>query len=123
MDSITEMEEKISEWSKAHNNYVLLGGFSAAARYAPTVRYRKINVYTEPSVYNRFVKEMDLKSVESGGNVVITIPHDETPCMFFREINGTNVTSPVQTVIDLLGSAGRGEEAADAVIMKEFEQL
>lgn len=123
LDSITELEEKISEWSKAHNNNVLLGGFSAAARYAPTVRYRKINVYTEPSVYNRFVKEMDLKSVESGGNVVITIPHDETPCMFFREINGTNVTSPVQTVIDLLGSAGRGEEAADAVIMKEFEQL
>ena len=60
--------------------------------------------------------------MESGGNIVITIPHDETPCMFFREINGDYITSPAQTIIDLLGNAGRGEEAADAIILKEFEQ-
>ena len=65
---------------------------------------------------------MDLQPVNVGGNVVITIPHDETPYMFYREINGSLVTSPVQTVLDLLGNAGRGEEAADAIITKEFKE-
>lgn len=40
----------------------------------------------------------------------------------FREVNGDCITSPVQTVIDLLGNAGRGEEAANAIILKELEQ-
>ncbi len=122
LDSVAELEKKISEWSKAHGNGALLGGFSAAARYAPTVRYKRIDVYVAPPIYNEFIKDLELNPVESGGNVTITLPHDETPCMFFREVNGDHITSPVQTVIDLLGNAGRGEEAADAIILKEFEQ-
>ena len=64
---------------------------------------------------------MDLSPVEFGGNIRITIPHDNMPCMFARTINGALVTSPVQTVLDLLDNAGRGEEAADAVIEKEYK--
>ena len=122
LDSIAELERRIAEWSKTHDNSALLGSFSAAARYAPTVRYKKVDVYVEQQAYNEFIRDLELKPVESGGNVIITIPHDETPCMFFREVNGDYITSPVQTVIDLLGNAGRGEEAADAIILKEFEQ-
>ena len=122
LDSIAELEQKISDWSLKHDYSALLGGFSAAARYAPTVRYKKLEVYVEQQAFNEFLLDMDLQPVSSGGNVVITIPHDETPYMFYREINRSVVTSPVQTVLDLLGNAGRGEEAADAIILKEFEQ-
>ena len=122
LDSIDELEQKISDWSLKHDNSALLGGFSAAARYAPTVRYKKIEVYVEQQALNEFLVDMDLQPVSYGGNVVITIPHDETPCMFYREINGALVTSPVQTVLDLLGNAGRGEEAAEAIIAKEFKE-
>jgi len=41
--------------------------------------------------------------------------------MFARAINGLLVTSPAQTVLDLLGNAGRGEEAADTIISKEYK--
>lgn len=119
-DPLSELEKKITEWSKMHDNSALLGSFSAAARYAPTVRYKKIDVYVEQQAFNEFIKDLELRLVESGGNVVITIPHDETPCMFFREVNGDYITSPVQTVIDLLGNPSRGEEAAEAIILKEF---
>ena len=122
LDSIAELEREISNWSLKHDKSALLGGFSAAARYAPTVRYKKLEVYVEQQAFNEFVLDMDLQPVSSGGNVVITIPHDETPYMFYREINGSLVTSPVQTVLDLLGNAGRGEEAADAIIAKEFKE-
>ena len=122
LDSIAELEQKISDWSLKHDYSALLGGFSAAARYAPTVRYKKLEVYVEQQDFNEFLLDMDLQPVSSGGNVVITIPHDETPYMFYREINRSAVTSPVQTVLDLLGNAGRGEEAAEAIIAKEFKE-
>lgn len=122
LEAISELEQEIAEWSVAHDNGAVLGGFSAAARYAPTVRYKKVDVYVEPQFYGEFVKDLNLQSVSSGGNVVIIIPHDETPCMFAKMINGSLVTSPAQTVIDLLGNAGRGEEAADAIIAKEYQE-
>ena len=122
LDSIAELEQKISDWSLKHDYSALLGGFSAAARYAPTVRYKKLEVYVEQQAFNEFLLDMDLQPVSSGGNVVITIPHDETPYMFYREINRSVVTSPAQTVLDLLENAGRGEEAAEAIIAKEFKE-
>lgn len=121
-DSIAELEQKISNWSREHQNSALLGGFSAAARYAPTVRYNKIEVYVEYQMLQKFLSDFEMQHVNNGGNVIITIPHDETPCMFHREINGSIITSPVQTVLDLLGKAGRGEEAAEAIIAKEFRE-
>lgn len=122
LQTVSELEQEIAKWGITHDQGAVLGGFSAAARYAPTVRYKKINVYVEPQFVSEFVKDLDLQPVSSGGNVVITIPHDDTPCMFAQIIHGSLVTSPVQTVIDLLGDAGRGEEAADAVIMKEYPE-
>lgn len=122
LDDTAELEKRISEWSKSHDYSALLGGFSAAARYAPTVRYKKVEVYVETQAYSEFIKDLELKPVEFGGNVVITIPHDETPYMFFRDENDDYITSPVQTIIDLIGNGGRGEEAADAIILKEFKQ-
>ena len=121
LEAVPELEQEISEWSVAHDNGAVLGGFSAAARYAPVVRYKKVDIYVEPQFFDVFIKDLDLQPVDSGGNVVITIPHDETPCMYARMLHGSYVTSPVQTVIDLLGNAGRGEEAADAIIRKEYQ--
>ena len=122
LETISQLEQEISEWSAAHDNGAVLGGFSAAVRYAPAVRYKKVDVYVEPQFFDEFVKDLDLQTVSSGGNVVITIPHDETPCMYAEMIHGSYVTSPAQTVLDLLGNAGRGEEAADAIITKEYQE-
>ncbi len=72
----------------------MLGGFSASVRYAPAVRYIEVEVYVEHMLFEKFVQDLELKPV----------------------------TSPVQTVLDLLGHAGRGEEAADAVIAKVYEE-
>lgn len=120
LDTIPMIEAKISEWSLEHKNDAVLSGFSAAARYAPTVRYNKVNVYVKEQRINEFIRTLDLEPVQSGGNVVITIPHDETPWMFVNIINNSVVASPVQTIIDLLGMPNRGEEAANAIIFNRF---
>lgn len=121
LDSIPEIESAIAKWNNEHGTAAVLGAFSAAARYAPTVRYNKAYVYVEPQDFEEFTTDLNLKQVSAGGNVVITIPHDETLCMFVNKINGDAVTSPVQTVIDLLAGGGRGEEAADAILLKKFD--
>lgn len=120
LDNIPELEASITKWNDIHGAGAVLGAFSAAARYAPTVRYNKAYVYVEQQDFEEFVMDLNLEQVTFGGNVIITIPHDETPCMFSKKINGDIVASPVQTVIDLLLDDGRGEEAADAIILKEF---
>lgn len=120
LDPVPKIESEIQFCNAIRDTNAVLGTFSAAARYAPTVRYNKVHVYVEQKNLDAFVCQLDLQPVSSGGNVVVTIPHDETPCMYARTINGDLVTSPVQTVIDLLGNSGRGEEAAEAIIQKEF---
>lgn len=122
LDTIPQIESEISFCNSIRDTNAVLGGFSAAARYAPTVRYKKVHVYVDQNTLEPFVRQLNLQPVSSGGNVIITVPHDNTPCMFVRRINGDLVTSPVQTVIDLLCSSGRGEEAAEAIILKEFMQ-
>lgn len=120
LNPISKIEAEIAQINFHCTTKLVLAGFSAAARYAPTVRYKKVQVYVDYSELDAFVQQMNLQQVSSGGNVIVTIPHDETPCMFTRIINGDIVTAPAQTVIDLLGDIGRGEEAAEAVILKEF---
>lgn len=122
LDQPAVLEQNISDWNKRHGGNAVLGGFSAAARYAPTVRYNKVCVYVAPEDLDEFQEDLGLERVESGENVSITIPHDETPCLFAHEINGYMVTSPVQTVLNLLSGAGRGEEAATAIMDKEFTE-
>ena len=109
LDTVPEIEQSAAEWSKTHDNGAILGGFSAAARYAPTVRYQKAEIYVEPQFVQEFVKDLELQPVNTGGNVVITIPHDETPCMYAKPVHDTLVTSPAQTVIDRWGMPEEGK--------------
>ena len=121
LDPVPEIERAVSLFSNAHDDSAFLGGFSAGARYAPAVRYNKVKVYVERQYLRELELELGLQKVDKGGNVIVTIPHDETVLIDARVINGDHVVSPVQTCIDLLGESGRGEEACDAIIRRIFE--
>ena len=118
-DDIFKLEEKVQQWNTRHYKAVL-GFFSAAARYAPVVRYNKIHVYMPQEAVNHFMTDLQLKEVPRGENMRILIPYDETICMFSKRKDNSLITSPVQTVLDLLSGIGRGEEAAEAIMNKEI---
>ena len=40
-----------------------------------------------------------------------------------QKIKGIDVVSPVQACLDLLGLKGRGEEAAQAILDKEYGEI
>ena len=120
LDSIPNLEQQIQQWNDKNNKQAALGLFAAAVRYAPMVRYNKLYIYVESEDVEQFVHDMGLKEVSSGDNVRLIVPHDNTPLLYTRKINNNIITSPVQTVLDLLSGIGRGEEAASAVLEKEF---
>ena len=120
LDKVPDIEKQISIWNMEHDGIALLNSFSAAARYAPTVRYNKVYVYVMQKDLEDFIYHLGIKKVETGGNIVISVPENETIFIDCRQINNDYVTSPVQTILDLLGESGRGEEAAEAIINKEY---
>jgi hypothetical protein len=92
-----------------------LTGFSAAARYAPSVRYQRSMAYVSRNV-DEIAGGLSLKEVSSGANVTIMTPYDEGLLYGSRQIDGIRVAAPVQAYLDLRGIKGRGEEAASALM-------
>lgn len=50
----------------------------------------------------------------------LIIPYNECVLENSREIQGSQVVSPVQIYLDCSGLKGRGEEIADAIMTKEI---
>ncbi|MCD7877616.1 MAG: hypothetical protein LUH49_11800 [Cloacibacillus porcorum] len=120
IDSVQQLERRIAEMRLSSGITCYLTEFAAAVRYSPTVRYNRISMYVAQSDFEKAVEALELKKVESGGNVRVMIPYDDIVTLYAREINGLFITSPVQTVLDLLPLSGRGEEAAAAIMAKEY---
>ena len=120
LDDIPVLEKEIQNWNHTHGGRAVLGFFSAAARYAPVVRYKKLYVYVDRADLEEFILDLQLENVSTGENISVILPHDDTPCLHSKFEKDALITSPVQTVLDLLSGIGRGEEAAEAIIQKEY---
>ena len=120
IDSIPQIEQRLSQIKKEKGIECVLTGFAGSVRYAPTVRYNKIHVYVQLQDLDEIILSLGCKKVTSGSNISIIIPYD--PCVLSdtRNINDSLVASPVQVYLDLMGLLGRGEEAAVAVLEKEI---
>ncbi len=120
LDSIPQIEQKLIEIKDEKKIESILTGFAGGVRYAPIVRYNKVHVYVPLQDLQEAIKFLGCKKVASGSNISIIIPYDQSVFFDNRKIKGCNVASPVQICLDLMGLKGRGEEAATAVLEKEF---
>ena len=123
---ISEIEKRVVKWCKKTANEHALAKFSAAWRLAPEVRYSVASVYVgkvlqRPSIFASFCAECNAKEVDSGANLVLLTPFDQS--VFVRCTSTPDrTTSPLQTYLDLQSLAGRGSEAAEAVFEKHFRE-
>ncbi|MEA1928318.1 MAG: type IV toxin-antitoxin system AbiEi family antitoxin [Candidatus Auribacterota bacterium] len=109
-----DAENKIAEVCGKINVGYALTAFSAAARIAPAVRYKRVTAYLSGRV-NDVAGDANFKRVESGANVVLALPLDEGIFYGATEVNGMKIASPIQVFLDLYGLKARGREAADMV--------
>lgn len=98
-----------------------LASFSAAARYAPFVRYQRAYAYVQEGRIEELVQSLRLKEVPSGANLALWIPYDDGVWYGAKELAGTEVTSDIQTYLDLQDRHERGDEAARFLLEQEIK--
>lgn len=84
---------------------------------APYVRPTTIHFYIKQKEEAKsWVELLDLRPVETGGNVSMVLPYDEGVFYGVSQVAGVNVVSKVQLYVDLFNYPARGEEAAEMIL-------
>jgi hypothetical protein len=115
MDNTLDAEQRIAAACRTQKVRYALTSFSGAARLAPNVRYKRVDIYVADQT-ETIAEAADLKPVDSGSNVRLLCPYDEGVFYQAKEINGLEVACPVQVYLDVLAQRGRGEEAAESIL-------
>lgn len=113
-----EFEVELAELCNKKGIPYALMGFSAASRYAPMVRTNRAMAYVSGNV-PATARELDLKAVTNGANVILALPSDEGVYYGTQEIDNIKIVSPLQAYLDLVGFRGRGDEAAQTILERK----
>jgi Transcriptional regulator, AbiEi antitoxin, Type IV TA system len=125
---VTSAERNVGNWCQQNGLQYALAGYSAAWRLAPEVRYSVGSIYVENRGFDRvpleqLANEYGGKRVDSGPTLLLYRPYDES--VFAGLIVASSdqpVTSALQTFLDLTQTAGRGEDAVNAVFEKHLKK-
>lgn len=120
LDNPSVLEGKLRNLKRDMGIDYYLTGFSGGVRYAPVVRYNKVHVYIAPEDISEAVDYLGLKEVDSGANVIIYSLENDSYKKDSRMIGNDMVASPLQVYLDSMQIKGRGEELAEAVLLKEI---
>lgn len=122
LEPIAAFETKVQNLITKNGISCYLTGFSGGVRYTPVVRYNKAQIIVRPEDYREFVINSECKEVETGANISIIIANDDELLIDSRIIEGNMVASPVQIYLDCMQNKGRGEEIAEAILIKEIDK-
>ncbi len=120
LDKPSVLEGKLSNLKLDMGIDYYLTGLSGGVRYAPVVRYNKVHVYIAPEDILEAADYLGVKEVDSGANVIIHSLENDSYKKDSRIIGKDIVVSPVQVYLDCMQIKGRGEELAEAVLLKEI---
>lgn len=120
MKPVPEIEARLAETGTSGRSQIALTGFSAAARFAPTVRYQRASAYVGADI-DAVARELALKPVSSGANVTLIRPYDDGVFYGAAMKDGAPIVSAIQAYLDLTATPGRGEEAAQAILEEVIE--
>ena len=101
---------------------LVLASFSAADIQAPAIRQQKTWLYVHPARIPEVRTALEAKPVDSGENIVMLTPADDG--VFYqldKTIGRLSCTNAVQTYVDLRHGAGRGDEAAEAILEQRLK--
>ncbi len=116
LDGVKEVENKLVKILEKKKVDYAFTGFSGSLRLVPAVIGQNKTMAYISKIDERILAEVNLKKVDSGGNVFLLIPYDEG--VFYGNIarDGAKIVSPVQLYLDLKSNRGRGEEAAEFLL-------
>jgi hypothetical protein len=120
------LREALAKLEALTDGHAAYAAFSAADFQAPHVRQPKSWLYVDAEWEDKFREVAEAKLVDSGENMVVLIPEDSG--VFYLQ-DGCEMgeprlsrTNPVQTYVDLFHCAGRGKEAAEALLEQNLKR-
>ncbi|MDZ4168490.1 MAG: type IV toxin-antitoxin system AbiEi family antitoxin [Coriobacteriia bacterium] len=119
LESVADAEVAVAAWCRESGVPYALTGFSGARLSSPRVRYNRASIYV-PSGVDSLALNTQLKSVDSGGNVLLLKPYDEGVFSGSQTRYDLRTVSPIQLFLDVRSMAGRGEEAAEELLIREL---
>lgn len=119
---LVEFEEVLDQYCEEKKTRYALTLFAGARYRAPFVRYPRVHAYFEGDM-NTAARELNLKPVPTGANVVLLIPYDEGVFYKLQRIQNRNIVSDVQLYMDLQSAKGRAEEQAAALGLQHLQYL
>lgn len=120
------LQEALAKLESLTGGHAAFAAFSAADFQAPCVRQPKSWLYVDGECEDKFREVAEAKLVDSGENMVVLIPEDSG--VFYLQDGGVmgqhrlSCTNPVQTYVDLFHCAGRGKEAAEALLEQNLKR-
>jgi hypothetical protein len=114
-DEVSANEERLAQACEREAIRYAFTLTSGAARLTSALRYTRVYAYVERNDEG-IASSLGWKAVPSGANVVLLKPLDDG--VFYRTTRerGVEVVCAPQLYVDLASYAGRGEEAAEAVL-------
>jgi len=106
---------RIADASRETGTEYAFTGMAGASLVAPFVRFEDVWAYVKGDQAS-IVKAMDLRPVSSGANVVLMEPYDVGVFADSRAIDGKQVVSDVQLIVDLYTNPARGLEQAEYIM-------
>lgn len=116
------LHDKLRMLDPDAQGHLAYAAFSAADFQAPNVRQPRTWLYVAENMEEQFKSTLEAKSVDSGENFVVLIPHD--PGVFYQlDVSKSRLacTNVVQTYVDLMHAGARGEEAAEAILQQRLK--
>lgn len=124
---LQDIETEIIEYFKSNQTkYAFTLATAAKASGTQYVsQVNRIHAYVEGNA-NQIGKELGLKEVDSGGNVVLMQPFD-TDILYLSQGAGLSIVSDIQLYLDFSAQKGRIQETADIIfdtkILPQWEDL
>lgn len=113
--------KQISQVAKAEKLEYALALHAGASLVAPFTRFNETQFYVNEADVEAWVKGLDLRPAEAGGNVQLLIPKDEGVLYGKQVIRGFFVVSNLQLYLDLVNHPARGKEQADVLRERVLE--
>jgi len=93
---------------------------AGASLVAPFVRFEDIHFYTNEEDIPKWIKCLDLKRTEFGGNIFLVIPQYDWILEETIEKNKKKIINPIMLYLDLINYPKRGKEQADFLREEEI---
>lgn len=124
LSNINSFEQILSTGCRQRDIPCAFTSLAAAARYAPYANYQRTMAYLHyelPDVRELLGQTiLQLTPVESGANVTLLSPADDSVFYGATQQQDTSLASPIQTYLDLQSTGARGLEAAAILLQTEI---